>query len=39
MKRYWDDNFGWGEIVMESDNYIIVRFDSDPWELHQIPKP
>lgn len=39
MKRYWDDTFGYGDVVAESDNYIIVRFDSDPWVLHQIPKP
>lgn len=26
-----------GDIVMVSKNYIIVRFDADPWEYVQTP--
>ena len=37
MDRYYDEVRGWGDIVMVSKNYIIVRFDVDPWEYIQIP--
>lgn len=38
MKKYFDINMGWGEIVTETEHYIVVRFDADPWCLVQIPK-
>lgn len=27
-----------GDITLETEHFIIVRFDSDPWCLHQIAK-
>ena len=36
--KYWDDEFGWGDITFETEHFIIVRFDSDPWCFHQIAK-
>lgn len=38
MKKYFDMTIGWGEIVIETEHYIVVRFDADPWCLVQIPK-
>lgn len=38
MKKYWDEERGFGEIVLETENYIVVRFDADPWFLCQIAK-
>lgn len=37
MGRFFDKEMGWGDIVMESDSYIIVRWDSDPSCYEQIP--
>ncbi len=37
MKRYYSDFWGWGDIVLESAHYIVVRFDADPWTYKQIP--
>lgn len=36
--KYFNEKRGWGEIVMETEHYIIVRWDADPWFLEQIPK-
>lgn len=36
--KIWNDIWGWGEIVMESNNYYVVRWDSNPWTLEQVPK-
>ena len=38
-KKYFDIEWGWGEILLETEDYIIVRWDADPWVLTQIPKP
>lgn len=38
MKKYFDENMGWGEIIAETENYIVVRFDADPWFPVQIRK-
>lgn len=38
MKKYYDEEMGWGEIVFESEHYLIVRFDADPWCLQEILK-
>ena len=37
-KKIYNAVRGWGEIVLETDNYIVVRWDADPWILEQIPK-
>ena len=37
-KRYWDETYGWGDIVMETESYIVVKFDSDPWLYMQLPQ-
>lgn len=36
--KVWDNVKGWGEIIKETDNFFIVRWDGDPWFLEQIPK-
>jgi hypothetical protein len=38
MKRYWDNENGWGDVVLETEHYIVVRWDRDPWCYDQIPK-
>lgn len=38
IRRYWDNMFGWGDVISENDNFIIVRFDADPWVLRELPK-
>lgn len=38
MKRYWDDKMGWGDVLNETEHFMIVRFDADPWYLVQVPK-
>ena len=37
MKIY-SEIWGWGEVVMETATYYVVRWDSDPWCLEQVPK-
>ena len=37
MERYFDIEWGWGDVLTRSDNFIVVRFDADPWCLRQIP--
>lgn len=37
-KKYWDIEKGWGEIVLETEHYFVVRWDANPWCLEQIPK-
>ena len=36
--KIFDIERGWGEVVFESDNYVVVRWDADPWVLEQIAK-
>lgn len=38
MKRYYDDTFGFGEVVYEDAEVIEVRFDADPWGVKSIRK-
>lgn len=38
MNRYYDDEMGWGDIVKETKDFLIVRFDADPWSLVRILK-
>lgn len=37
-KKYWNNEKGWGEIVLETEHYYVVRWDANPWCLEQIPK-
>ena len=37
-KKYFRDDMGWGKIVLETEHYIVVRWDADPLCLEQIPK-
>lgn len=37
-EKYYREDMGWGEIVLETEHYIVVRWDADPWCLEQIPK-
>ena len=37
-ERYVDMTWGFGVIVDETDEYIAVRFDADPWGIHYFPK-
>lgn len=36
--RYFDTVNGWGEIILETTNYIVVKWDRDPYAWDQIPK-
>lgn len=38
MERYWDETWGWGDVVEETAHFMIVRYDADPWCLVQVPK-
>lgn len=38
MERYYDEQMGWGKVEMETEHYLIVRYDADPWCLVQVPK-
>lgn len=38
MKTYWDNDFGFGEIIEETETEITVLFYSDPWVYHYLPK-
>lgn len=29
---------GWGDVLDETEHFLIVRFDADPWCLQQVPK-
>lgn len=38
MKRLaYDEKFGFGEIIAEHEDKILVRFDADPWYPQWIP--
>lgn len=36
--RYYDEVWGWGTILEEGENLLVVQFDADPWYEHIIPK-
>lgn len=38
VRRWYDESFGWGDVVLETEDFVVVRFDSDPWFYHQIFK-
>lgn len=38
IRTYWDKDFGFGDVVVETEHFIVVNFYSDPWTYHQIPK-
>ena len=38
IRRFWDDTLGWGDVLVETEHYIMVRFDSDPSTYYQIVK-
>lgn len=38
MKKIWNEFWGWGEVLEETDNFYIVRWDANPWTLEQVPK-
>ena len=29
---------GWGEVVLDTPTYVVVRWDADPWFLEQVDK-
>lgn len=31
MEKYYDEKCGFGEIIARGEDYIIVRWDADPW--------
>lgn len=31
MKKVYDEEYGWGEVLAETTDKILVRWDSDPW--------
>ena len=38
-KRLCDEVWGWGEVISDEGNYLLVRFDGDPLGgLHRYPK-
>ena len=37
MKIY-NDFWGWGTIVGQTDEELIVRFDSDPWNYPAVSR-
>lgn len=39
MKRYFHQIYGWGDIIAEDEQFITVRFDSDPWYPIEIEIP
>jgi hypothetical protein len=38
MKKIYNEMFGCGEIVRETETHFYVRFDADPWVIHKILK-
>ena len=30
-KRVYDEDWGWGEIIAESTDKVLIRWDADPW--------
>lgn len=39
MKRLaYDEMMGFGEIIAEHENKILVRFDADPWYPQWVSK-
>ena len=36
--KVWDNEMGWGEIVFETENYLIARWDADPHSVTQYPR-
>lgn len=38
IRRHFDKDWGFGNVVIETAHYIVVVFDADPWTYHQIAK-
>ncbi len=38
IRRWWDEVKGWGDVVVETEHFVVVRFDADPWVYEQIAK-
>lgn len=38
MKKYFDEELGWGDVTLETEHYLVIRLDADPWSYVQIPK-
>lgn len=34
--KWYDKEWGWGDITAFGEGFIIVRFDADPWTLKTI---
>lgn len=37
-RRWYDEEMGWGDVIAETEQYVIVHFDIDPWGYYQIMK-
>lgn len=29
--KWYDEEWGWGDVITFGEDFIIVRFDADPW--------
>lgn len=38
IRKYWDKDLGYGDVVVETKHFIVVRFDADPSTYYQIAK-
>lgn len=38
MKRWYDAEWGWGTVKIETEHFVVVIFDADPWTYRQIAK-
>ncbi len=36
--KYWNETWGFGEVVTEEDDKVLIRFDADPWCPKWMPK-
>ena len=36
--KYYNEMWGWGDIIAEKDDKVLVRFDADPWYPKWMPK-
>ena len=36
--KVFDETWGWGEIVAETENAFVVVYDANPWGYHEFAK-
>lgn len=36
--RVYDETWGFGVVIAETDTTLIIKYDGDPWGCHEIRK-